>query len=203
MRLTMDRKDAIAEGDPPEPRPDASVRRHRAVSEPMATIMPRHELAQMLVGHARPASGRNGPDPSGSTVTVPRIKPRDPAAQAVLISLQTALSRIRGTEAEARRGDVEGIHRLRTTTRRLRSELRAFRGLVDPDWIGPLEGEMKWLAGLLGGVRDLDVLTERFRKTAAAEEFSETEELAPLFADLMARPARASRDLRSALQGER
>jgi CHAD domain-containing protein len=123
--------------------------------------------------------------------------------QAVVISLQTALSRIRNTEAEARRGDVEGIHRLRTTTRRLRSELRSFRGLVDPDWIGPLEGEMKWLAGLLGGVRDLDVLTERFRKAAAAQGLSESEDLAPLFADLMARHARASRDLRAALQGER
>jgi CHAD domain-containing protein len=124
-------------------------------------------------------------------------------AQAVLVSLETALSRIRSTEADARRGDVEGIHRLRTTTRRLRSELRAFRSLVDPEWIGPLEGEMKWLAELLGNVRDLDVLTERFRKAAAAEEELETESLAPLFAELMARHAARSQELRSTLQGDR
>ena len=49
------------------------------------------------------------------------------------VALETALSRIRGIEADARRGDAEGIHRLRTTTRRLRSELRAFRDLVDPE----------------------------------------------------------------------
>jgi CHAD domain-containing protein len=165
--------------------------------------MPAHEPAQSLVGPADSAEGRKGSDASGSTVTVPRIKPREPVAQAVLVSLRSALTRIRGAEAEARRGDVEGIHRLRTATRRLRSELRAFRGLVDADWIEPLEGEMKWLAGLLGDVRDLDVLADRFRKADVEEDFSETGALAPLFTDLMARHARASRALRGALQGER
>jgi CHAD domain-containing protein len=169
----------------------------------MATIMPAHEPAQPLVGRAESAEERKGSDASGSTVTVPRIRPRDPVAKAVLVSLRSALSRIRGTEGEARRGDVEGIHRLRTATRRLRSELRAFRSLVDADWIGPLEDELKWLAGLLGNVRDLDVLAERFRKAVGEEDFSGTGALAPLFTDLMARHVRASRELRVALQGER
>jgi CHAD domain-containing protein len=152
---------------------------------------------------AKQAEGHERPDVPAPTVEVPRIRPRDPVARAVLVSLETALSRIRSTEAEARRGDVEGIHRLRTTTRRLRSELRAFRGLVDPGWIGPIEGELKWLAGLLGNVRDLDVLTARFREAVEAEFGSQTESLAPLFAELMARHARASHELRNALQGER
>src|SRR4051812_28832239 len=111
-------------------------RRYRAVRDRMATSMPPHEPAQMRVGGAQPTDSRKAPDASGSTVTVPRIRPRDPVVQAVLVSLQTAHSRTRSIEAAARRGDVEGVHRLRTTTRRLRSELRAFRGLVDPDWIG-------------------------------------------------------------------
>jgi CHAD domain-containing protein len=123
-------------------------------------------------------------------------------ARAVVAALESGLSRLRGIEEEARRGDVEGIHRLRTTTRRLRSELRAFRGLVESGWIGPLEAEMKWLAGLLGDVRDLDVLMDRFRKVAAAEGTG-VEMLSPLFAELTARHARATRELRSALQGDR
>jgi CHAD domain-containing protein len=135
-------------------------------------------------------------------VVVPRIKPSDPLARAVVASLETALSRIRAIEADARRGDVEGIHRLRIATRRLRSELRAFRALVEPEWIAPLEVEMKWLAGLLGDVRDLDVLTDRLRK-AADEEGVSQEALAPLFGELTVRHARASRELRAALHGER
>src|SRR5579883_3228983 len=191
--------------DDPHPNRDSTLasRRRRAIRHRMATTMPPQEPAPSLVGSAKSAEGRKGAEAPRSTVTVPRIKPRDHAARAVLVSLRSALARIRGTEAEARRGDVEGIHRLRTATRRLRSELRAFRGLVDADWIAPLESEMKWLAGLLGNVRDLDVLADRFRKAAGKEDFSETGALAPLFVDLMARHARASRELRGALQGER
>jgi CHAD domain-containing protein len=165
--------------------------------------MPPPDPPVMLAERGRPRPGRERPDDPGSTVAVPRLKPRDPVARAVLAALETAASRIRSIEPAARRGDAEGIHRLRTTTRRLRSELRAFRDLVDPDWIGPLEGEMKWLAGLLGDVRDLDVLTARFHKAAAADDGSENPALAPLFADLAARHARASRDLRKGLQDER
>jgi CHAD domain-containing protein len=168
-----------------------------------ARIMPPPDPPVMLAERGRPRRGRERPDDPGSTVEVPRIKSRDPVARAVLAALETASSRIRGIEPAARRGDAEGIHRLRTTTRRLRSELRAFRDLVDPDWIGPLEREMKWLAGLLGDVRDLDVLTTRFRKAATADDGSETTALAPLFSDLAARHARASRDLRKGLQDER
>lgn len=162
--------------------------------------MPTHEPAQVRAGETGPETGSDRTKKaSPSTVVVPRVRPRDPIARAVLVSLETALSRIQSTEADARRGEVEGIHRLRTTTRRLRSELRAFRGLADPGWIGTLEGEMKWLAGLLGGVRDLDVLTARLR--GAAERGDES--LAPLFSELMNRHAWASNELRAALKGDR
>ncbi len=76
---------------------------------------------------------------------LPRVKPRDHASNAVLSALCGAVSRIASSDLEARQGEPEGIHRLRTSTRRLRSELRAFRGLVDPRWREPLEGELKWL----------------------------------------------------------
>ena len=96
--------------------------RPRATGDLTATTMPHHEPARMRGGAAR---DRERPGAQAPTVEVPRIRPRDPVSRAVLVSLETALARIRSTEAEARRGDVEGIHRLRTTTRRLRSELLA------------------------------------------------------------------------------
>lgn len=165
--------------------------------------MPTHEPAQVRAGDTGPESGTDRPKASCPTVEVPRIRPRDPIARAVVVALETALSRIQNTEADARRGEVEGIHRLRTTTRRLRSELRAFRGLTDPGWIGTLEDEMKWLAGLLGSVRDLDVLTARLRGAAEHQGGSQAESLAPLFGELMNRHARASNELRAALKGDR
>jgi CHAD domain-containing protein len=164
--------------------------------------MPTYEPVQMTARSSRAGPDRERPGEPQPTVAVPRIKPSDPVVRAVVASLERGLSRIQSIEDDARRGDVEGIHRLRTTTRRLRSELRAFRALIETAWIGPLEGEMKWLAGLLGDVRDLDVLMDRFRK-AAEEEGLSTEALAPLFSELMARHAHASRDLRAALQSDR
>ena len=179
-------------------------RNSRAARNRTATIMPPRENAPMLAGRPVPADGQERAVVPSPTVTVPRLRPRDPVARAVILALEAALSRIRSIEPEARRGDVEGIHRLRTTTRRLRSELRAFRDLVDPEWVGPLEGELKWLAGLLGGVRDLDVLTARLREAAGIpEDGSPPEDLVPLFAHLAARHARATRELRGALQSER
>lgn len=191
-------------GEWPGSRPVHGGKEPRATREPSAMTMPHPEAIPLRAGRAGvppgPESPRVTPAP---TVAVPRIRPRDPVSRAVLVSLKTALSRIRGTEADARRGDVEGIHRLRTTTRRLRSELRAFGRLVEAPWIEPLEAELKWLAGLLGAVRDLDVLTARLRKAAAVEEGSAGDPLSPLFAELMSRHARASHELRGALAGDR
>jgi CHAD domain-containing protein len=57
-----------------------------------------------------------------------------------------------------------GVHQGRVSTRRLRSDLRTFADLVETAWAESLRGELAWLADLLGGVRDLDVLGERLGK---------------------------------------
>jgi CHAD domain-containing protein len=138
-------------------------------------------------------------------LTLPRFKPGDPSGSAVRRALETGLARIQASEAEARRGDGEGVHRLRIATRRLRSELRTYRDLVDRRRHEPVEAELKWLAGLLGEVRDVDILVDRLRKALPVHGGAEADEqaLAPLFSELMARRARASLAVRNALQGER
>jgi CHAD domain-containing protein len=133
-------------------------------------------------------------------LVLPRVRPGDPAEAAIESALQNALGRIQASDPDARRGDSEGIHRLRTSTRRLRSELRAFQDLVDPSWSEEISAELKWLAGVLGGVRDLDVLLSRLREAASE---SDVPALAPLLDELQARHARASRALRDALQSNR
>ena len=66
-----------------------------------------------------------------------------------------------------RLGDPEDVHQARVGTRRLRSDLRTFRSFVDPVWLSATSEELKWLGGLLGGVRDADVLMERLDRHAA------------------------------------
>jgi len=59
--------------------------------------------------------------------------------------------------------DPEGVHQARVSTRRLRSDLRTFRKLLDPEWTRSLREELRWLGGVLGRTRDADVLLERMR----------------------------------------
>jgi CHAD domain-containing protein len=54
-------------------------------------------------------------------------------------------------------GDDENVHKMRVATRRSRALLRAARPLYVGD-VTLLNDELKWLAGVLGDVRDLDVL---------------------------------------------
>jgi CHAD domain-containing protein len=56
--------------------------------------------------------------------------------------------------------DPEAIHQARVATRRLRSDLRTFRPVIDRTWSEPLREELKWFGEQLGRVRDADVLSE-------------------------------------------
>jgi CHAD domain-containing protein len=56
--------------------------------------------------------------------------------------------------------DPEGVHQARVATRRLRSDLRTLRPVLDRAWSEPLRDELRWIGGLLGRVRDGDVLAE-------------------------------------------
>jgi CHAD domain-containing protein len=60
--------------------------------------------------------------------------------------------------------DPEGVHQARVAVRRLRSDLRTFRPLVDRDWAEALRAELGWLGQLLAPVRDADVLGARLQE---------------------------------------
>ncbi|MGI5213607.1 CHAD domain-containing protein [Plantactinospora sp. CA-290183] len=68
--------------------------------------------------------------------------------------------------------DDTAVHQMRVACRRLRSDLRTFGPLVRKDWARPLRDELKWLAAVLGGARDAEVLRDRLRRTANADPVS-------------------------------
>lgn len=65
------------------------------------------------------------------------------------------------------RDEDDSVHQMRVTVRRMRSVLATYRPLLDTDRTEPLREELKWLAGLLGDVRDAEVLRKRLRRWAA------------------------------------
>lgn len=95
----------------------------------------------------------------------PALGPRATAADAVRAAIAAGVGRMVAHNPGVRLGDdPEDVHQARVGTRRLRSDLRTFRPLLDPEWVAGLRAEAGWLAGLLGAVRDAEVLTERLRR---------------------------------------
>ena len=122
-----------------------------------------------------------------------------PAALAVRAALTRSVERLLLCDPAARQGLTEGVHGMRTSTRRLRSALRTFGELVRAEWALPIEEELKWLAQMLGAVRDLDVLRDRLLRDAGRSKAI----LAPLFRALAEEHERASAVLKDVLQGDR
>lgn len=90
-----------------------------------------------------------------------------PAGDLVRAAIVTSAARLVDHDPIVRIGDdPEGVHQTRVATRRLRSDLRTFRGLLEPEWNQLLRNELRWLGGELGAVRDADVLLERFTQHA-------------------------------------
>jgi CHAD domain-containing protein len=63
----------------------------------------------------------------------------------------------------------DAVHQMRVATRRLRSALATHRRDLDPEPAAALRAELKWLAGVLGEVRDTEVMRERLLDLLAAE----------------------------------
>jgi CHAD domain-containing protein len=163
-----------------------------------------HHVTSAPHAHREGSTSVEG-SPQSSLAAKPRVKPRDPAGDAVALALRTGLARIGAQEADASHGDREGVHRLRATSRRLRSELRALENVVGAEWREQVEGELKWLAGLLGEVRDLDILLARLRIAASKREGHGAiqQALAPLFAGLEARRTKDAQAVSDGIESER
>jgi CHAD domain-containing protein len=71
----------------------------------------------------------------------------------------------------------------------MRSDLRTFRKALDPGWDESIRDELKWLGGLLGAVRDADVLLERL-----ASQIEEHEDIDDVAGDRLLDVLRAERE---------
>jgi CHAD domain-containing protein len=100
--------------------------------------------------------------------TVAAAGPDSTIGEVVRAAVASALARMVAHDPGVRLGyDPEDVHQARVGTRRLRSDLRTFRPLLDREWVAGLREEAGWYAGLLGAVRDAEVLTERLERQAA------------------------------------
>ena len=64
-------------------------------------------------------------------------------------------------DVAVRRDTPDAVHQMRVNARRLRSCLKTFGPLLDPEWATSLRAELQWLGESLAGARDNEVLLER------------------------------------------
>src|SRR6202035_2948455 len=82
--------------------------------------------------------------------------------------------------------DPEDVHRARVATRRLRSQLRTFRALLDPAWANALRADLRWLGAALGSGRDKQVMSLRLRARPTALSADDSPTVAELADELQA-----------------
>ena len=108
---------------------------------------------------------------------------RSTAGEVVQAHLREQVDELVLRDPLVRRDRPDAVHTMRVASRRLRSALHTFRPLLERDRTDPLRDELRWLAGLLGAVRDTEVMHARLRQLIATEP-----------ADLVLRPVLARVD---------
>lgn len=200
---------------------DVAVRDGRSVTETFGEV-------EIEVGDATPtrlvqellsrlgAAGADAADPTpkyiralgarrpAPEVVVPELQEGASAGDVVRRAIAASVTRLIVHDPVVRLDtDPEGVHQARVATRRLRSDLRTFRTLVEPVAIEEVRQELRWLAGLLGFVRDGDVLLERMRRRAAELSDEDRRGAAEVLATLEAHRDSAHATLLTALRDRR
>jgi CHAD domain-containing protein len=138
--------------------------------------------------------------PNGGSPTTADRSPAGTLRRALAQQHERLLAHDPGTRTGL---DPEDLHQFRVATRRLRAFLRAGSDLLDADWANETRAELSWLGAALGGVRDQDVLIERFRAEAAELDEVDREALGPLFAALEAERELSRGELMVTLESDR
>jgi CHAD domain-containing protein len=92
-----------------------------------------------------------------------RLRSSTPAGQVIQAYLRAQAETFKSLDPLVRRDEPDAVHKMRVTTRRLRSTLRAFGKVIPRSQTERLAGELKWLGGVLGEARDAEVLSGHLR----------------------------------------
>lgn len=90
-----------------------------------------------------------------------RPSAKDPMLDTVMRALAVHVGVLQGREEAVAEDAPDAVHKARVASRRLRSILRVFRDLFDPEAVQSLREELKWYATELGHARDAEVQKAR------------------------------------------
>jgi len=106
--------------------------------------------------------------PAAGAAPGPPLTRHSPAGEVVLGYVRDQVAAISRYDPLVRRDEPDAVHQMRVATRRARSALQAFGGIIERDVTRPLCAELKWLAAALGAARDGEVMLARLTADLAA-----------------------------------
>jgi CHAD domain-containing protein/uncharacterized protein YjbK len=118
-------------------------------------------LSEVLNDDADAATGTRAAPASELTA-------KSPAADVIVEAVRQLVGQLEQLDPAARADQPDAVHQMRTTVRRLRSVLAAYRRLFDADRVASLRDQLRTLGGVLGTARDAEV-----RAQLADDELSE------------------------------
>ncbi|MBG0826308.1 CYTH and CHAD domain-containing protein [Planomonospora sp. ID67723] len=125
------------------------------------------------------------------------------AGEVVIGYLSSQVAAVLSQDPRVRRAERDAVHQMRVACRRMRSALKSFKTVVKDT--ETLQDELRWLSGVLGEARDLEVIRERFSRTLDGldGELITGPVRARLGSDLLDGEHEAYDRIRQALGGER
>ncbi|TDD57083.1 CHAD domain-containing protein [Kribbella antibiotica] len=85
-------------------------------------------------------------------------------------ALAKGARRLRRAVLMVEKGEDDAIHQVRVSCRRLRSNLKLFKGFLAGEWPADLRSELSALANACGEARDLEVIADLVKETANSED---------------------------------
>ena len=75
------------------------------------------------------------------------------------------------TQAALNCNDIESLHQFRVGVRRLRSDLRSLRPIIEHEWVDAVRERLKWFDQFTTPIRDGDVMLERLARNNQVLDF--------------------------------
>ncbi|MBF4993451.1 CHAD domain-containing protein [Arthrobacter gandavensis] len=100
----------------------------------------------------------------------PVAGPDGTAGDALLRYVAEQYAEMLRQEGRLRTGEADAIHKMRVSTRRLRSVLASYRKLLPEQPAKQIRAELKWLAQVLGAARDAQVMRHRLLELVASQQ---------------------------------
>lgn len=166
--------------------------------------MPRHTQHEPDWIAPQAFRSANSERPSAEPRAAETLSPDDLAVALVYRILDRQRQDLLAEQPRAAEGhDPEGVHQMRVTIRRARAVCRAFRTLLPARPVRKLDAELRWLAGVLGSVRDLDVQRAQLCRDLQMLSPQVAKDLAEYRTHLEAERQQAQQELRTTLAGPR